>query len=261
MTIGIVYQGGGGRASAGCGMRLALGEMGIHPDVAVGASGGNLNLVGDKWEGCYGLRKRWESISGFFDVFLPAAPDSDGFFVPLPLRRLIREVMSKTPMNATPSWSVYTDFFEGRSVFHELGVPGQELSDEDAVVASCSIPGIVQSVHGRYLDGGVMENTPICQAIKAGADEIFVLLCHADKPAVIDNFGTAKKVGVLQRTLELAGVKDTQSELVLPSTFGGTVHVITPPEWYKRSVMDFSPAAIEEGIKAGIEAVRTSFPG
>jgi NTE family protein len=48
----------------------------------------------------------------------------------------------------------------------------------DAIVASCSIPGIFPPVtigDKLLIDGGVVNNTPICHAVELGAERIYVL--------------------------------------------------------------------------------------
>jgi NTE family protein len=52
----------------------------------------------------------------------------------------------------------------------------------DAIVAACSIPGILPPVvigDKLLIDGGVVNNTPIAHAVELGADRIFVLPTQA----------------------------------------------------------------------------------
>jgi NTE family protein len=52
----------------------------------------------------------------------------------------------------------------------------------DAIVASCSIPGIFPPVaigDKLLIDGGVVNNTPICHAVELGAERIYVLPTQA----------------------------------------------------------------------------------
>ena len=58
----------------------------------------------------------------------------------------------------------------------------------EAVLASAALPAIFPSVElegKRYIDGGVVDNTPLSVALAAGARRIYVLLCGGvQRPSV-----------------------------------------------------------------------------
>lgn len=70
-----------------------------------------------------------------------------------------------------------------KGIAHEFRF--REMTDEhtwDAIRASAAIPGLFPSVeigHEKYIDGGVVQNTPIKPAIEEGASEIHVVSLNA----------------------------------------------------------------------------------
>ena len=59
----------------------------------------------------------------------------------------------------------------------------------EAVLASAALPAILPVVEregSRYIDGGVVDNTPLSVALAAGARRIYVLLCGGVNSRPID---------------------------------------------------------------------------
>lgn len=184
MTHAFVLSGGASLGSIQVGMLAALQEAGIRPDLIVGSSVGALNgawLAGHPGHPVDELAATWRSLSRS-DVF-PAAPLFGlagfaglrrGFVANHRLQRLVEANLTFTRIEEAPIplHVVVTDVVDAADVRLSAGdvVP--------AVLASAAIPGVFPPVEisGRtYMDGGVVNNTPISHAVELGADTIWVL--------------------------------------------------------------------------------------
>jgi NTE family protein len=210
-------------------MLQALAERHVHPDLVFGASAGALNaawVAGDpKLEHLDRLADVWISLRAR-DVF-PLRPLAGllGFFgrrdslVPgaglrsVVSRNLRFERIEDAPI---PLCVVATEVTSGREVALTEG------NARDAIIASASIPGVLPPVEmgGRTLmDGGVVNNTPISNAIGAGATVIYVLptgyacdLQHVPRSAI---GMTLQAISLLVQQRLITDVHELQSEVDL----------------------------------------------
>lgn len=163
-------------------MLIALEEAGIRPDLIVGTSVGAVNgawIAGGR--SAADLAQLWRtlrrgdvypiSLIGGFLGFIGLRDHlvSDG-----PLRRLLTAHLTFEQMEdaAVPFHVVATDVLTGHDVLINTGPA------VDAVLASAAIPGIFAPVTANGLDlmdGGIVNNTPISQAVALGAEEVWVL--------------------------------------------------------------------------------------
>lgn len=185
MTTAFVLSGGAALGATQVGMLLALSEAGIRPDFIVGTSVGAVNGA---WiagrpdpDGVTDLAQLWQGLTRD-DVF-PARPLLGllGFvgrrrnLVPdTGLRRLLADNLrfERLEEAPTPLHVIVTDVLTGDDVRLSTG------DAVDAVLASAAIPAVFPPVHidGRdYVDGGVVNNTPISHAVALGADAVWVL--------------------------------------------------------------------------------------
>jgi NTE family protein len=187
MTTAFVLSGGGNLGSIQVGMLRALFRSGIRPDFIVGTSVGSLNGA---WLAAHGNEAKLDQLVEVWvrmkraDIF-PAGVVSglrgfvgkqDHLVSSSGLNRVIRREIDAATFSElqTPLHVVATDIATGEDVLLSDG----NLSD--AVCASSAIPGIfpIVTINGRKLvDGGVVNNCPISQAIALGADTIWVLPC------------------------------------------------------------------------------------
>lgn len=185
MSTAFVLSGGAALGAAQVGMLLALAEQEITPDLIVGTSVGAVN---GGWlasrpdaRGIDELAALWRTIDR--DQVFPTRPLTGllGFLGRRPnlvpatgLRTLVSgnldfEVLEDAPI---PLHVVVTDVLSGQDVLLSEG------NAVDAIVASASIPAVFPPVRmgqATYVDGGVVNNTPISHAITLGADTIWVL--------------------------------------------------------------------------------------
>jgi NTE family protein len=185
MTTAIVLSGGASLGAVQVGMLQALAEWGVQPDLVFGSSAGAINaawVAGDPqlahlddlaalWTG---LRSReifpirpLTGLLGFLGARDALVPVSG-------LRRLLERHVTFARLEDAPIpiAVIATEVTTGREVVLDHG------NTVDAVLASAAIPAVFPpvTIDGRVLmDGGVVNNTPISNAVDAGATRIYVL--------------------------------------------------------------------------------------
>ncbi len=185
MTTAFVLSGGANLGAVEVGMLQGLVRAGIQPDLLVGSSVGALNaawVAGDSSvESIDGLADLWRGIdrSDVFPFqpvrgFLGFIGRQQSLLTSSGLRRILREHIRFQRLEDAPIefHAVVVDVLSGLDVRLSKG------NTIDAVVASAAIPGVFPAVEidGRpYMDGGVVNNTPISHARDLGADTIWVL--------------------------------------------------------------------------------------
>ena len=180
-----VLGGGGLLGSSEVGMVRALAEHGIRPDVVLGTSIGAMNgafIAADPGvEGAERLAAVWEAVV------------REGVFLDNPMRQAARVAKYRTHLLSNAPLRHVIERYLPVSRFEELEVAfqcvaaciedssGRWFTDgdlTDAVVASCSVPGLFPPVKiddRHYLDGGLVHSIPIGRALALGATRIFVL--------------------------------------------------------------------------------------
>jgi NTE family protein len=191
-----VLGGGGFRGAAEVGMAKALAAHAVQPDLIVGTSIGSLNavvlaaapveqsvpLLVDMWahlraSSVFGesLYKRARHLFNHWTHFHSNEP----------LRKLIEK------------WVPYQMLDEAYATVQTCAACIETSSEhwftegrvDDAVLASCALPGILPpvAIDGRhYIDGGVVNSIPVSRAIELGATEIYVLhVGNIDDPLAV----------------------------------------------------------------------------
>ncbi|HET9729088.1 MAG TPA: patatin-like phospholipase family protein [Acidimicrobiia bacterium] len=195
MTVAIVLSGGASLGAVEVGMLAALQERGVRPDLVVGTSVGALNgawLAGHPDEPIDALGDVWRALrrSSVFPAnplqgLLGFAGRRRGLVSQAGLRRLISRYLTFDRLEdaPVPLRVVAVDVLTGHDVVFSSG-PAAE-----AILASAAIPAVFAPVTINdvpYMDGGVVNNTPISHAVQAGADVLWVLsagyACALDKP-------------------------------------------------------------------------------
>lgn len=180
-----VLGGGGVLGTTEVGMARALAEHGIRPDLVVGTSIGALNgafVAADPTvEGAERLAEVWRAVS------------REGIFLDNPVRQAARVARYRTHLLSSAPLRHVIDRYLPVTRIEELEVAFQCVAASiegaterwfdtgpvtDAVVASCSVPGLfppveIDGVH--YLDGGLVHSIPVGRALTLGATEIYVL--------------------------------------------------------------------------------------
>ncbi|HZS16205.1 MAG TPA: patatin-like phospholipase family protein [Candidatus Dormibacteraeota bacterium] len=212
----LVLGGGGGRGAAQLGVLRALAERGIRPDACVGTSVGALNAA---MVAAVGLERAVPLLEQVW-----ASEHTRAVFraqrlqmVANRLRRrpylrsgqcirdLVRFAFGLVDVRGyedlqIPLHVIVTDLSEGTPVV--LGADGHE-SLEDALCASCAIPGVFPAVRvgdRQYVDGGVTENCGLSTAYELQPTRIIAIDLTADSP--VQTF--SKWEEVLERMMQVA---------------------------------------------------------
>jgi NTE family protein len=180
-----VLGGGGVLGATQVGMLRALAEHGIHPDLILGTSIGAINGAFAAAEpgpdGPNRLAEVWRAVV------------REGIFLESPVRQAARIAKYRTHLLSHAPLRRIIDDYLPADTFEELPVPFQcvaacveDASGQwfesgpltDAVVASCSVPGLfppleIGGLH--YFDGGLVHSIPVGRALALGATRIFVL--------------------------------------------------------------------------------------
>lgn len=249
MTTAFVLSGGASLGAVHVGMLRCLAESGITPDLiaatSVGAVNGGWIASRPDPAGIAALGDLWRSLART-DVF-PADPvlGLRGFLGLRPnlvsdkgLRRLLTEHLEFTRLEDAPIplHVVATDVLTGEDALLSSG------DAASAIVASAAIPAVFPPVkiNGRhYMDGGVVNNTPLSHAVALGADRLWVLptgySCALSKPPR----------GALAMALHALNLAINRRLAADITRFEGTVelHVIPQPCPLGVSPVDFSHSA------------------
>jgi NTE family protein len=196
--VAFVLTGGGALGAVQVGMLQALVEFGVEADMVLGSSVGALNAAGYAQsptpEGIDGLRRAWMDAQRN-DLF------NHGRLWSLKQFATKRSaIYEENGLAAIIDQMVVHDRIEEFRV--PLGVMATSLTGDpercfwagptrDLLLASSALPGVFPSVmigSQRFIDGGVINNMPVVQAVAAGATKIYVLLC-APKMAETETFG------------------------------------------------------------------------
>jgi NTE family protein len=212
----LVLGGGGGRGAAQLGVLRALAARGIRPDACVGTSVGALNAA---VVAAVGLGEAVPLLEGIW-----ASEQTRAVFraqrlqmVANRLRRrpylrsgqcvrdLVRFAFGVVGIRDYPDLHmplhiIVTDLGEGSPVVLHDGVSG---SLEDALCASCAIPGVFPPVRvgsRQYVDGGVTENCGLSTAYALQPTRIIAIDLTADSP--VQAFSRWEEV--LERMMQVA---------------------------------------------------------
>ena len=240
-----VLSGGGSLGAVQVGMLRALLEAKIRPDLVVGTSIGALNgafLAGHlDLDGIAEMEKLWRSIRRR-DVFRISPlhlvrgtlGSQNHLFSQLGLRSLLDRAdlgFSLLEDAPVPIHVVATDVLSGEAVVLSKG------DTIEALVASAAIPGVFSpvDVEGRMLiDGGVVANVPIRQALELGATRVFVL------PAIFGGLTAEPNsaLDMMQHSTLITSAALARSDLERSTPFDD-VHVMPLPDYAAPSMFNF----------------------
>lgn len=209
----LVLAGGGSRGAMEVGVLAVLAERGFTPDHAIGTSAGALNAT------MVAALPLPEAVARL--IALWNSPEARAVFHASPrelvrnlaarrawlrgsepLRHLVRTALNDLGVRRfedlrLPLSVLVTDFVAGRAeVLTEGGL-------EDALVASCSVPGIFPPVmlrRRRLVDGGVLENCSLSTAVALDPRRVVAVdVAGTGKPPAQLSF-----IAVVDRTMGLA---------------------------------------------------------
>jgi NTE family protein len=261
--VAFVLSGGASLGAIQVGMLRALTDRGVVPDMIVATSVGAINGAfiashGPTREAVDDLARLWRGVRrgqifplepltgllGFLGAKRNLVPG--GSLRRLVTRNIVHERLEDLPI---PLHVVACDLLSGDEVLLSNGPLA------DAVLASAAIPGVLPAVEwdGRLLiDGGVVDNTPISQAVALGARQIYVL--PTGGPCAL----TAPPRGALATLVYATGLMVSQrfTAEVASLAAGVDVVVLPPPCPLDVQPMDFGHA---EALMTRAEADASAF--
>ena len=267
--VAFVLAGGASYGSIQVGMLRALADTDLHPDFIVGTSVGSLNgaVVAEDPEAAPArLTELWSTVTRA-DIFggvlsaavnvasrKPAAVSNDG------LKAFITKAIAARDFAdlQVPHTAMATDFDHG------VPVPIREGELISALLASAAIPLVFPTVPRdgmRLVDGGLVANVPIGEAIAQGARTVVVLDCGFTVfPPQQDDSST----GRLLRTAAIMVAQQVRRDferaegatiLYLPGPWPAEIR----PDDFSRSVVLANAA--EDLSRAWLEGLRLDGPG
>ena len=185
-NVAFVLSGGGVLGAAQVGQLQALHAHGILPDLVVATSVGSLNAAGlaadPTPEGLERLAEVWRGLKTE-DIFPGSrfarawniVSKGDHIHPNTGIRRLVEELPIRTfEETVIPLRISATNLRSGEEHWFSSG------SLMRAILASTALPGIFPpvAIDGElYIDGGVVNNVPISEALGRGAKRVYVLTC------------------------------------------------------------------------------------
>lgn len=270
--IAFVLSGGGNRGALQAGALLALLERGIRPDLIVGTSVGALNgvaLAADPTlAGARRLAETWRRVRAA-DVF-PGGPLTIGWRVATGQAGLhsrasfARHILSTFPPHVrtfgdlhVPCVVTATSLATGQlRLFGDE--PGEALVD--AILASTAIPPFFPPYrygHEWLVDGAIVANLPLSEAIACGAHTIYTLEV-VEPPAAAASYGL---IGTLSSSLTAMLYRQHEQErraVALAHRRGITIHDIRLTPGQSLAYNDFGHSAdlVADGERLALEYLR-----
>lgn len=191
----LILPGGGGRGAYQVGVVKALRETGLEFDMAFGTSIGGINASFLAQGSFERLEELWCHIKAR-DIFtLPSAHQIGrlvlgqklGLLDTKPLEELLTRELDLKKLRASYTkigWCT-TDLCSLETKFITLDEIKTKKELIDVLMATSAIPMAFPPRHiqgeGLWVDGGLVRNTPMENAIHMGADEIYMVLLHPEK--------------------------------------------------------------------------------
>lgn len=181
--VAFVLGGGGVLGAVEVGMLGALLDAGCRPDLVVGTSVGAINgavVAADPTAAAIGrLTELWSDL-GSSEVFaggpakrLATVVQHGYLHSNAPLRRMLHQHLAATFEELPVPFQCVAASIE-RAAAHWFG-QGPLV---DAVLASCAVPALLPPVKidgEHYVDGGLIDSTPVGRAVALGARTVYVL--------------------------------------------------------------------------------------
>lgn len=238
MKIGVALSGGGIRGIAHAGVLQALENNGIHIDIIGGTSAGSmiasLYAMGYSPEEIYLLfRKNAKKIvgmnvlpiiSGLKSFVNKSSPIMNGFRNGKNIEELYNEIAREKGIETLtqikmPIVIPSVDIMESKEYIFTNIVPEKEdksqyitdISVGKAVRASSSFPAVfnVCNIHKHaFMDGGALDNIPVNEVKKQGADKVIAVKFDADKIDEKSNI-----MDIVMKTIDIMGNKIAEENL------------------------------------------------
>lgn len=263
--IAWVLSGGGAKGSFQVGVMRRLTERGIIPDAVYGCSVGALNATAYTYAGVDEMEKVWLGINRRSDIVTfqlsAIALMSRGLFSTKPLRKLIDKIVRKYPVPTITPTAVITHIETGEVGYvTPHNADNYKMSYVDAVVASASMPFVMEPINGVWVDGGIRETVPLSKAIHDGATDIYVVVCNPwvrdlDEVERVSNWFNVvtNMIDILTHEVFINDVQTCLHENDVGEKRHINLHLYAP-EKKITGTLDFDPDSIRDGITRGYYA-------
>ena len=179
MKTAFVLSGGGAKGAFQVGAMLRMHELGIRPDVIYGTSVGALNAACYAYQGIEGLHREWAGVRKKSDVLSRnwlSVFWRSGFYSMKPLLKHLEDVVVGDPICEAKVCKVSLKTGEIKIVSNLHSNRSEFIM---STLGSSSIPFVMESVDGEWVDGGVRRQTPLKEAIVVdGCTKIYALICN-----------------------------------------------------------------------------------
>jgi NTE family protein len=235
---GLVLSGGGARGFAHLGVIQALNENNIYPDVISGTSAGA--IAGVLYADGYTPKEIMSIMnsSSRLHYMRPTVPKEGLFRISGIISILKEHLRAKTFADLRiPLFVCATDLHSGKAVYFSEG----ELINP--IIASASIPVIFKPVvinNIHFVDGGVLDNLPVCPIEKSCE---FIIGSFVNPTGTEHNFSNISRIAV--RTFMLNIAKEVALKADKFDLF------IAPPRLMNYGILD--PEKAEEVFKIGYD--------
>ena len=239
MKLGIALSGGGIRGIAHAGVLQALEEYGVKPNIIGGTSCGSLiasmYAIGYSPYHIYILYKRYAKtiaksnsipiLSGIQSCISKKKIAFSGFNSGEKMEELSNEVaqrrgISKIEDIKMPIAIPAVDMISGKEVIFTNKIPDQKDHNKEyitdinigrAIRASSSFPAYFSPCkHYNYafMDGGALNNIPVDEVKKQGADRVIAVKFHSDEIEMDSNI-----MDVVMKSIDIMGSKISERNL------------------------------------------------
>jgi predicted acylesterase/phospholipase RssA len=174
MKTGFCFTGEGARGAIQAGIALGLHNQGINADFTIGISSGSICAASYAYLGPKGLAEMWSNVNNIFDVFgiNYNLIGKTGLLNQKPMQKILQKAMENEPicesvvirMNIEDG---YLDYVSNKDV------SSSEFAE--AVLGSVAITALVEDRNG-WVDAGSRQIAPLDQCIRAGCDNIYVIM-------------------------------------------------------------------------------------
>ncbi len=272
----LILSGGGTKGSYEAGVIQQL-DNAVQAGLAepfeqvYGTSVGAFNAAGYAFKGAQFVSDFWKSVRRRSQVLTPhfvAGILQGGLYTLDPLEAALTHELKDGQKPALLPTVVSTHLNTGLTTFTSYQGLAQPFIDQ--VIASASVPGLVvprKIGQQWYVDGGLIDNTPIEQAILDGATDLTVVLCLPLTPIPGDNFTmpqgfqTVKAIPVLlMRSLDilsqkvfLGAILSTVANPVSPITHLPVQLTVYAPRTPLGTTFDFVAADLASEYQRGFE--------
>ena len=239
MKIGLALSGGGIRGIAHAGVLKALEENGIKIDIIGGTSAGSmvasLYAVGYKPDEIYELfkknsneilgKERFTFIKGVRN-FLGKKSIAKGFRNGKQIEKVFKRLVNDKNVNMMSNIKMpivipSVDIKDSKEYIFTNNIPKGEMNDNkkyiteitvgEAVRASSSFPAVFNLCpieKHAFIDGGALDNVPVDEVKKQGADKVIAVKFAGDD---IDD--ESNIMDVIMKTIDIMGSKISENNL------------------------------------------------